>query len=176
MAHRSRQTASGLTVEISASRRFRGLCRRTLTGATRRACRLLGVERGEIGIHLADDAEIAQLHRRYKGQEGPTDVLTFDLSGASPDGVLSAGAPTLMVQIVIGAEVARREAKARRIAAGTEAVLYVVHGLLHCLGEDDHDQAAARRMRRRQEAVLRALGMSPAAGRTKGRATPRRRL
>ncbi len=176
MTRQTRQTSPGLTIEVSGSRRFRGLRRRVLAGQARRACRVLGVPEGEVSIHLASNAEIAALHERHKGQKGPTDVLTFDLTDRPGGSAAWASPPLLVVQLVIGAEVAGREARARGLAPGLEALRYIVHGLLHCLGEDDRDKESARRMRRRQEAVLRALAGGSARGAPEGRAAPRRRL
>lgn len=158
-----------LGVEVTASRRFPGLRRRRIEALVGEAARRLGIECGEISIRLADDEEMADLHRRYKGIEGPTDVLTFDLSG---DGrPKRPGGCGVNVEIVIGAEVARREALDRGLAVETEVLLYAVHGLLHCLGEDDHDAAAARRMHRREDRVLSAMGLG-AAYRARRRASP----
>jgi len=42
-----------------------------------------------------------------------------------------------------------------------ELLLYVVHGVLHCLGMDDHDEAAAAAMHRVEDAVLTAIGVGP---------------
>lgn len=158
-----------LGVEVAASRRFPGLRRRRIATLVAEAARRLGVEGGEVSIRLADDEEMADLHRRYKGIEGPTDVLTFDLSGnVRPK---KPGGCGVDVEIVIGAEVARREALDRGLEVETEVLLYAVHGLLHCLGEDDHDAAAARRMHRREDRVLSAMGLG-AAYRARRRASP----
>jgi probable rRNA maturation factor len=43
-----------------------------------------------------------------------------------------------------------------------ETAYYVVHGLLHLCGYDDLSPADRRAMRRREQTVLRRLGLPPA--------------
>lgn len=157
-------------IGLSASRRFRGLQQRWLASITRRACVTLGVRSGDLSIRLADDHEMSRLHKQHKGTSGPTDVLTFDFTdpGDSQRGHLE-------VEIIIGAEVAQREAVKRGHAPRNEALLYIIHGLLHCLGHDDHDPSQAAAMHRREDQVLKAVGVG-AAYRTGGQRRSRRRL
>ncbi len=145
-------------VAISAPRRFPGIRRRRLGSLICEAARQLGVESGEISIRLADDREMTDLHRRYKGIDAPTDVLTFDLSAdvRSKHQLRS----EIDVEIIVGIDVAAREARDRGLSVEIEVLRYAVHGLLHCLGEDDHDASSARRMHRREDAVLSALGFA----------------
>ena len=62
--------------------------------------------------------------------------------------------------MVASAETARREAAARGLAPEDELLLYVVHGVLHLLGFDDHAPADRRRMRAAERKALRAAGVS----------------
>jgi probable rRNA maturation factor len=82
------------------------------------------------------------------GIPGPTDVLTFDLSGAEARGLAG--------DIVVSAETARRLARELGWQARHELAYYVVHGLLHLAGEDDGTPGERRRMRRRERAVMAA--------------------
>lgn len=98
---------------------------------------------------------MATLHQHHLGIVGPTDVLTFDLGSDRTQHLVDA-------EIIICAEVARRQA-ARR--GGTsrqfhaELALYLVHGILHLAGFDDHNSHAATRMHAREDALLRAMGL-----------------
>lgn len=105
----------------------------------------------ELSFALVDDAEMAELHARFSGVEGPTDVLSFELLET----------PVLVGEVVISADTARREAARRGHPAYDEVVLYAVHGVLHLLGHDDHDPVARRRMRRAERATLAELGLPP---------------
>lgn len=95
----------------------------------------------KVVVALVDDATIAQLHKRYLGVPGPTDVLSF------PHG-----------EIVVSADTARREALRRGIRPLAELVLYVVHGALHLAGFDDKSGKARAAMRAAERRVLNQLG------------------
>lgn len=95
---------------------------------------------------------MARLHADHSGDPTPTDVLTFDLGCDSRRGHIDG-------EIIVCADVAY--AAARRRGALAELVLYVVHGVLHLAGHDDHADAAYRRMHRREDEILTALGWGP---------------
>jgi len=108
---------------------------------------------GDVRVRLIDDAEMAQLHQRTLGDPTPTDVLTFDLGG-DPAGPLD-------VDLALGVDAASRQATARGHALERELLLYFIHGVLHCLGHDDHDEAEAAAMHAREDEILRAIGVGP---------------
>ncbi len=165
-----------LTIEVSATRRFIGLNRRWLAGQTRAACAVLGLRSGEISIRLADDAEMGRLHSQHKGIAGPTDVLTFDFDPPHAGNDQKRTRCHLDVEIVVGGQVAQREGRRRDHEPRMEATLYIVHGLLHCLGHDDHNPAQAAAMHRREDVVLKELGVGPVHRPVSRRAAGSRRL
>src|SRR5262250_1870574 len=101
-----------------------------------------GVNEAEISLAFVDNPTIHQLNKRYLNHDEPTDILTFPLS--------ERGAKKLAGELVIGAEVAQAEATARGHDVAVELVLYVIHGLLHLCGFDDHDDEDVRAMRERE--------------------------
>jgi probable rRNA maturation factor len=94
---------------------------------------------------------MAVAHERYSGIPGTTDVLTFDLRDEA--------AGPLDTDILICLDEAIRCGAERGHAANRELLLYVVHGILHCLGHDDHDDAGYARMHAREDEVLEAIGV-----------------
>ena len=102
----------------------------------------------DLSFVVVDDARMAELHERYSGISGPTDVLSFPLGDD----------PVLLGEVVISADTARREAAARGHPAYDELLLYAVHGVLHLVGHDDHEPADRRRMRSAERRALAALG------------------
>jgi probable rRNA maturation factor len=94
----------------------------------------------EVFVWLISDRRMALLHRKFLGQSGPTDVLTFQHG-----------------EIFISVETARRNARAFGNSFMRELKLYVVHGLLHLHGFDDQTPADARRMKAAQKKILRKL-------------------
>lgn len=122
---------------------------------------------GEVRARIVDDAEMSGAHLRWSGVAGTTDVLTFDLAeGAGARG----GA--LDVDLLLCADEAARQASGRGFTLERELLLYLVHGVLHCLGHDDHDEADAARMHAEEDRLLEAAGVGAtyavAAGRGAG--------
>jgi probable rRNA maturation factor len=124
-----------------------------LDAHVQRALRHLG-QSGEVRIRIVGDDEMAAAHARYKGDPETTDVLTFDLA----DGASASGAP-LDVDLIICADEASRRASELAHEPERELLLYVVHGLMHCLGHDDVDPGAAEAMHAAEDALLSAIGV-----------------
>lgn len=93
----------------------------------------------EISILLVGTRRMSSLHRRFLGESGPTDVLTFQHG-----------------EIFISTEMALEQARRFGNSFAREIRLYIVHGLLHLHGFDDKNEANARRMRATQERILAA--------------------
>jgi probable rRNA maturation factor len=93
----------------------------------------------EIFIWLISDQRMALLHRKFLGQSGPTDVLTFQHG-----------------EIFISVETAQRHARAFGNSLLRELKLYIVHGLLHLHRFDDQTPSKAHKMKAAQEKILRA--------------------
>ncbi|HNB58983.1 MAG TPA: rRNA maturation RNase YbeY [Phycisphaerales bacterium] len=110
----------------------------------------------EVRVRLVRDDQMAAAHARHLSMDSTTDVLTFDLRDGDDDA--RADRP-LDTDILVCVDEARRQAERRNVPVEREALLYVLHGVLHCLGEDDHDDDAYRRMHEREDQVLRALGV-----------------
>jgi probable rRNA maturation factor len=109
------------------------------------------VKQAKVSLAFVDDATIAGLNKRFLDHDGPTDVLTFPLSGR--------GAKQLEGEVVIGVEVAQREAAARGHEVNTELCLYAIHGVLHLCGYDDSTPRDAIAMRRKEREYLRQLNL-----------------
>jgi probable rRNA maturation factor len=122
----------------------------------RRARRLLAAlerEDAELSIALVDDAAIAALNLRYRQRARPTDVLAFSLLEGAHAGRRGA----LLGDVVIGLETAARQARARRRPLDDELAKLLVHGTLHLIGYDHVRPAQARRMRRQERRLWKAL-------------------
>ena len=116
-----------------------------------------GVGDARISLAFVDNPTIHRLNQRYLQHDEPTDVLSFPLSPP--------GAARLEGELVLGAEVALAQAAARGHDAQAELALYVIHGLLHLCGYDDHDEAGAAAMRERERRYLGQLGLPDVAPR-----------
>lgn len=132
---------------------------RWLRSMAQDALDLLGVP-GEVRVRVVGDAEMAAAHLEYAETPGTTDVLTFDLSG-DPE--------FLDADIMVCADEATRRGAERGHEARRELLLYIVHGVLHCLGHDDHEEEDFERMHAAEDELLTRLGVGATFGREPAR-------
>jgi probable rRNA maturation factor len=105
---------------------------------------------GLISVTFLGRDSMRRLNAAHKGQDRPTDVLSFPL--VDPTG-------QVVGDVYICPWVARREAEARGISLREELIRLVVHGTLHALGHDHPEGTERTRsvMWRRQERYVEAL-------------------
>ena len=118
--------------------------------------------RVEVAVRLTDDAEVTTLNAQYRHQDKPTNVLSFPM--VAPD-LLDALANSddgeaLLGDIVLAAETCAGEAAAKGIALADHARHLIAHGMLHLLGLDHGDDAAATHMEGLETAALSVLGVA----------------
>jgi probable rRNA maturation factor len=142
-------------VEINSRQRAVRLPAREVRRVLELALRLEGRD-GELSVALVGDEEMTALNGRFLGMARVTDVLAFPYSAESGASDCSAAGDVLAGEIVVNAELAAREAAGRSHGPQDELLLYLVHGLLHLLGYDDHKAVDRRRMRQREAEVLAA--------------------
>jgi probable rRNA maturation factor len=94
----------------------------------------------ELSVLLVDERAIAELHERWMGEPGPTDVLAFpmdELRPPQPGSREEPGAdPGLLGDVVLCPQVAATQAKQAGHSTQDELSLLCVHGILHLLGYD----------------------------------------
>ena len=113
------------------------------------ALRAERVKDAMLSITFVGRAAMSELNRRYLGHRGPTDVISFGLGRQGRRG-------PVVGDIYICPEIARANARRRRVSSQEELLRLVVHGTLHTLGYH-HPEGAARTessMWRRQERIL----------------------
>jgi probable rRNA maturation factor len=148
--HENGMLDSRVEVEISDTQglspidadRLRALVQETLASE--------GVRSGSVSVAIVGDAAIREVNRRHLGHDWETDVVSFRLSEPEE--------PDLSAEIVVSAEMALKTAREAGIEPAAELALYVVHGLLHVCGYDDHSAADIATMRRREDEILTAAG------------------
>ncbi len=120
-----------------------------LARAARRALATLGRPSGAVDVLLVGDAEMRRLNVAYRGVRRRTDVLAFPLEVPGAPG-------SLVGQIVISADAARRQARRLDVPLWLELELLVTHGVLHAVGYDDRDPVEAGLMHARERQILSA--------------------
>ncbi len=91
---------------------------------------------------LASDLVVRRLNARHRGQNKPTNVLTFEGG-----------------DIILALGVVQREARAAGRRASHHLAHLVVHGALHLRGHDHDRPGDARRMEMAETRLLRRMGV-----------------
>ena len=107
----------------------------------------------ELSLIVTDDEAIRELNRRFRGVDAPTDVLAFG-AGVEEHFVSAPEGPPYLGDVVISYQRALAQAAELGHAVAEELKLLVIHGILHLLGYDHQEKAAARKMREREGAIL----------------------
>jgi probable rRNA maturation factor len=110
----------------------------------------------ELSLVLGDDTLVRSLNREWRGQDKPTNVLSFPaLDAENPP----PGAPHLLGDVVLAFETVAAEAEAQGKPIAHHLRHLVVHGVLHLLGFDHLVEAEAERMESLETTVLARLGV-----------------
>lgn len=136
----------------------------TIRNAIGEAARIAAGARGNIAIVLTDDAAIAALNKRWRGQDKPTNVLSFPAQ-AMP----GTGEPAHLGDIVIAFETMAAEAARDAKPFAHHLAHLAVHGYLHLLGHDHETDRDASAMERLETQILARIGVpDPYAGEPAG--------
>ena len=116
-------------------------------GLARSVLEAEGVEGpAELALSFVDEADMAELNRRWMDEDGPTDVLSWAIDPPGDDGP----GPVLLGDVVV----CPAEAAMNSADLGSEVRLLVVHGVLHLLGYDHELEDDRLVMEWRQAAIL----------------------
>ncbi|WP_366940627.1 rRNA maturation RNase YbeY [uncultured Rhodospira sp.] len=123
----------------------------------------------EVCVALEDDASVQELNRAFRGQDKPTNVLSFAALEDADGHVLPPitdgpdnddDEPETLGDVIIAFETTRDEAARDGKPLADHLSHLVVHGVLHLLGHDHIEDAEARRMERLETRILAALGIA----------------
>lgn len=91
----------------------------------------------EVEVSLVSDDDIARVHGEFLDDPTPTDVITFHHG-----------------EILVSTDTAARQGPDHGQDIRHETALYIVHGLMHLGGWDDHEPREAAQMAGLQEQIL----------------------
>jgi len=115
----------------------------------------------ELSVRLTGDEQVRALNAEWRDRDKSTNVLSFPL--AEPDELrsdASDGPELLLGDIVLAHGVCAAEAEEKAIRVEDHATHLVVHGTLHLLGYDHHDDSEAADMEAREVRALARLGIA----------------
>ena len=114
-----------------------------------------------LSVSFVGDAKMRRLNREHRGKDRTTDVLSFPQYEpfAAPKRAAD-GAPELLLgDIVVGVDVAARQAAEYDAALDAEIERLLIHGLLHLLGHDHEEPRERAAMRREERQLAAAIGL-----------------
>jgi probable rRNA maturation factor len=113
----------------------------------------------EATLIITGESELQRLNRDYRGNDEPTDVLSFPDGSPNPEnGLIYLG------DVAIAYPVAAAHARDMGYRESDEIELLVIHGFLHLLGYDHHNEEERTKMWAIQKQALSVIG-SPIDGR-----------
>ncbi len=99
----------------------------------------------ELSVVFVDVDTMTDLHVRWMGEPGPTDVLSFPMDELTPPRDDEEPPEGLLGDVVICPEVAQRQAGQAGHDVRVEIGVLLTHGILHLLGYD-HAEADEERL------------------------------
>ena len=110
----------------------------------------------EISLVFTNDEEIRTVNREWRGQDKPTNVLSFPAFPIEPGGQPG----PMLGDIVLAEETLRREALDLGISFDDHLTHLLVHGFLHLFGYDHMTDEEAAVMEGLETRILAELGLA----------------
>ena len=120
---------------------------------TTRVLKAQGIKRASLALVFVTSQKITAMNKKYLHQSCSTDVIAFDVadSHSKKDNFFTG-------DIVISTDAVIRNSCFFKTTRAYELVLYIVHGILHLLGFDDHRACDIKKMRAKEEKIMKFLG------------------
>lgn len=108
-------------------------------------CQILGLKKTkvEFSIVFVGTTRMRKINKQFLGHDYVTDVITFDLGESC--------------EIIICPVEASKNAYFFQNQIQDELLLYVIHGLLHLAGYDDHSEKDIAQMRAKEQQLLKKI-------------------
>ena len=103
----------------------------------------------ECSLVLADDKFVQQLNAQFRGQDKPTNVLSFP---SEEEGYLG--------DSIVALETLQREAEAQGKALKDHFTHLIIHGCLHLMGYDHEEETEAQEMENKEIELLAKLNIA----------------
>lgn len=103
---------------------------------------------GAINFIICNDEYLYKMNRKYLKQKTLTDVLTFPMA---EDG------NTVSADLYISIDRVRDNSKKYKQQVKKELARVMIHGILHLIGYNDHDEEGVKKIREKEELYLKDL-------------------
>lgn len=116
---------------------------------------LIVPEAAELSLLLTDDAHVRVLNRDWRGQDKPTNVLSFPAADEDDE-----EPGPLLGDVAVARETTAREAAEEGKTFDDHFAHLLVHGLLHLFGYDHLEDDEAEEMEALETEILAGLGIA----------------
>jgi rRNA maturation RNase YbeY len=100
---------------------------------------------GAINFIICNDEYLFKMNKKYLKQKMLTDILTFPMAEEGN---------TVSADIYISIDRVRENSKKFKVQVKKELARVMIHGILHLMGYDDHDEAGKQKIREKEELYL----------------------
>jgi len=115
----------------------------------------------ELSVLLTGDEQVRALNGKWRGKDKATNVLSFPMADADDFQSANVVGPELLLgDIILARGVCEAEARDKNVPIEDHAAHLLIHGTLHLLGYDHHDETQAAEMEAREVRALRRLGIA----------------
>jgi probable rRNA maturation factor len=115
----------------------------------------------ELSVTLTGDEQVRKLNAHWRGKDKPTNVLSFPMAEERDLQRANVAGPELLLgDIILARGVCEAEAADKGVTVEQHATHLMIHGTLHLLGYDHHDDAEAEDMEAREVRALARLGIA----------------
>ena len=120
-----------------------------------------GSQSAEISVRLTGNEQVRALNAKWRGKDKPTNVLSFPMLDEQELKAANVAGPELLLgDIILAHGVCEAEAREKGISVEQHAAHLLVHGTLHLLGYDHHEDSDADDMEAREVRALHRLGIA----------------
>lgn len=116
---------------------------------------LQALPEAELALTLADDERVRALNAEWRGQDKPTNVLTFP--AVEPGETADAA---MLGDVILAFESVSREAAEQDKSLADHFAHLVVHGVLHLFGHDHLEESEAEAMEAIETRALARIGVA----------------
>lgn len=111
----------------------------------------------ELGVRLTSCDEIAELNHKYRGQNRPTNVLSFP---QDTETFISIDVCRPLGDVVVGFEIIEQEAMEQNKSFAAHLAHMIVHGVLHLMGHEHENENDAIAMEGEEKDILISMGFT----------------
>jgi len=111
------------------------------------------LQKAQVSLLFVRDGAMRNWHQRLMKDPTTTDVLSIS-QWEEVENILEPNPLESLGDVIVCLDEAKRQAKTNGCSYKEEAARYVVHGMLHCLGYDDHKRSDRDEMWALQEKLV----------------------